>query len=274
MTAQFPIAKWSKTPAVNDQPGASAPWTEGQPAGTFNNGGRDVMAAVREELELETSFGWFSYGNITDNPTDGHDIFWSGSTQFSVAGDKLNIYAEDRRVKIIGATTGTVYGTIISNIFSAGNTICTVAIDGGGVLVNEPLTVSVGNEARSLPVEALWSAGTRLPFYNTTPPAPRWSLVSGLEDRMLISEAVGGTESSGSTWVITGLTSDPHAHPGSIGPNDNNIDRGLSSGGGGTNVAATGHGHPLTIDPVVVAVTHTGGWRPPRITVCIGNFDG
>ena len=70
------------------------------------------------------------------------------STQFRIAGaDHTDTYHVGRRVRAVGTTTGTIYGTITVSAFSTDTTI-TVEFDSGS-LSNESLTISVG----ILPVE-------------------------------------------------------------------------------------------------------------------------
>lgn len=68
---------------------------------------------------------------------------YASGTSFTIAGtDVTAIYAANRRIRAVGSSTGTIYGTISSSSFST-NTTVNITWDSGS-LSNESLTVSLG----------------------------------------------------------------------------------------------------------------------------------
>jgi hypothetical protein len=66
-------------------------------------------------------------------------IIWLSSNAFGVPGPDLRaIYEPNRRVKIVGAGTGTVYGGISTSTFANSVTTVNVFLDSGSIH-NEPL---------------------------------------------------------------------------------------------------------------------------------------
>ena len=109
---------------------------EGMLPSTLNNALRAVLVDVREWYNDSQ---WVVYG-------DGDSAFtitYGSATTFTVDGvDVTTFYHVGRRVRAVGTTTGTIYGTISVTTFST-NTTVTVVWDSGS-LQNETLTVSIG----------------------------------------------------------------------------------------------------------------------------------
>jgi hypothetical protein len=109
---------------------------EGMLPSTLNNALRAVLVDVREWYNDSQ---WVVYG-------DGDSAFtitYGSATTFTVDGvDVTTFYHVGRRVRAVGSTTGTIYGTISVTTFST-NTTVTVVWDSGS-LQNEALTVSIG----------------------------------------------------------------------------------------------------------------------------------
>jgi hypothetical protein len=109
---------------------------EGMLPSTLNNALRAVLVDVREWYNDSQ---WVVYG-------DGDSAFtitYGSATTFTVDGvDVTTFYHVGRRVRAVGTTTGTIYGTISVTTFST-NTTVTVVWDSGS-LQNEALTVSIG----------------------------------------------------------------------------------------------------------------------------------
>ena len=109
---------------------------EGMLPSTLNNALRAVLVDVREWYNDSQ---WVVYG-------DGDSAFtitYGSATTFTVDGvDVTTFYHVGRRVRAVGSTTGTIYGTISVTTFST-NTTVTVVWDSGS-LQNETLTVSIG----------------------------------------------------------------------------------------------------------------------------------
>jgi len=123
------ISTWSETAASNNSAAPNgAP--EGMSPSGVNDTIRECMAAIRVWYD---SGGW--------NPW-GHTTTYASGTSFTVATDVTTIYSASRRVKAVGAVTGTIYGTITSSTYGAPNTTVNVTWD-SGALVNEALTISL-----------------------------------------------------------------------------------------------------------------------------------
>ncbi len=112
------IKDWSTTAASNN---AAPPngFPEGMAPASLNDSSRQVMAEVRAWYEDPA---WIDYGN---DPTQ------TGGTTFTVATDLTARYAAGRRIRMIGTTPFTLYGTIASSSYSAPNTTVTVTMDSG-----------------------------------------------------------------------------------------------------------------------------------------------
>lgn len=124
------IEAWSTTAASNN---AAPPngWPEGQSPSSVNDCARQMMASLRTWYQ---DAQWMNLG---------YTHVYVGATQFKIAGvDVTSFYPVGRRVRAVGTSTGTIYGTITVSAFSTDTTI-TVLWDSGS-LSNETLTVSVG----------------------------------------------------------------------------------------------------------------------------------
>ena len=129
------IKDYSSTAANNTSVGGVS-IAEGMLPSSINNALRAILADTREWYNDSQ---WVIYG-------DGDASFtfaYASATSFTVAGvDVTSFYHANRRVKIIGSTTGTIYGTISSSSFST-NTTVNVTLDSGAIQ-NESITVYVG----------------------------------------------------------------------------------------------------------------------------------
>jgi hypothetical protein len=109
---------------------------EGMIPSTLNNALRAVLVDIREWYNDSQ---WVVYG-------DGDSAFtitYGSATTFTVDGvDVTTFYHVGRRVRAVGTTTGTIYGTISVTTFST-NTTVTVVWDSGS-LQNEAIAVSIG----------------------------------------------------------------------------------------------------------------------------------
>lgn len=123
------IRDWSTTPADNATAG-SINWAEGQPPSTVNDSARQMMADERGQWN---DGGWFVWG-------DTHTF--ASSTATTTTGDQRTTYLVNRRIRAVGTTTGTIYGTVSAVTYSA-NTAISYTWDSGS-LTNETLTIAVG----------------------------------------------------------------------------------------------------------------------------------
>jgi hypothetical protein len=122
------IEAWSTTAGSNNSAAPNG-FPEGMPPSGVNDAARQVMASVRT---------WYQDSQWVNL---GYTHVYVASTQFKIAGtDVTAFYPVGRRVKITGATTGTIYRTITVSSFSTDTTITVDA----ATIQSETLTVSVG----------------------------------------------------------------------------------------------------------------------------------
>jgi len=100
-----------------------------------------------------------NYGNGSGTPA----YTYVSANAFSVTGDATAAYHAQRRVKAVGNTTGTIYGSILFSDYSAGETTVDVLWDSDG-LESETLTIYLG-----------------LPADGTAPAATAAQILAGLE---------------------------------------------------------------------------------------------
>jgi hypothetical protein len=111
-----------------------------------NDSAREVMASVRTWYE---DAEWINFG---------YTHTYAAATQFTIAStDVTGVYVVGRRVRAVGSSTGTIYGTITASVFST-NTTVTVSWD-SGTLQNESLTISLGIAKCSSAIKSLNIAG-------------------------------------------------------------------------------------------------------------------
>ena len=125
------IKDYSTTAANNTSVGGIS-IAEGMLPSNINNAFRAVTADIREWYNDSQ---WVQYG-------DGDGSFtatYASGTSFTITGaDVSTIYHEGRRIKVVAATPGTIYGTISSSSFSTDTTV-NVTWDSGS-LSNEAIT--------------------------------------------------------------------------------------------------------------------------------------
>jgi hypothetical protein len=130
------ITDWSTTPGSNTSaPPNGAP--EGMLASLVNNVIRQVMADVRAHAE---DGGWLNRG---DSPG------YASATSFTMATDLTSIYGAGHRVRAVGSSTGTIYGTIDGSTYADPTTTVVVTFDSGS-LQNESLAISVGIDREAI----------------------------------------------------------------------------------------------------------------------------
>lgn len=126
------IKDYSTTASNNSSVGGIS-IAEGMLPSNINDAFRGLLADIREWYN---DAEWVIYGDGDASFT----IAYASATSFTVAGvDVTSIYHANRRVKIIGSSTGTVYGTISSSSFSTDTTV-NVTLDSGAIQ-NESITV-------------------------------------------------------------------------------------------------------------------------------------
>jgi hypothetical protein len=123
------------TTAANNTTIGSINTAEGMLPSNINNCFRGLGAEIREWYNDSQ---WVIYGD-GDN---GFTITYASSTSFTVSGvDVTTFYHVGRRIKAVGSSTGTIYGSISASTFST-NTTVTVTWDSGS-LSNETITIYV-----------------------------------------------------------------------------------------------------------------------------------
>lgn len=131
------IHSYSTTASENVQANTGVNWDEGMSPAAVNNSARQNMADIRGRWN---DASWFQYG--TGSKATVIPVYVSG-TSFKVAGVDVTAYWHvGRRVKAVGAGTGTIYGTISASAFSTDTTL-TVVWDSGS-LSNETLAIYAG----------------------------------------------------------------------------------------------------------------------------------
>ena len=129
------IKDYSSTAANNSAVGGVS-IAEGMLPSNINNAMRALTADIREWYNDSQ---WVIYGDGDGTFT----IAYASGTSFTVAGvDVRTFYHVDRRIKAVGSSTGTIYGSVSSVSFST-NTTVNVTWDSGS-LSNESLTIYVG----------------------------------------------------------------------------------------------------------------------------------
>jgi hypothetical protein len=129
------IKDYSSTSASNTSIGGIS-IAEGMLPSNINNAFRGLTADIREWYNDSQ---WVIYGDGDSTFT----IAYASSTSFTVSSvDVTSFYHVGRRIKAVGSSTGTIYGSISASAFST-NTTVTVTWDSGS-LSNETLTIYVG----------------------------------------------------------------------------------------------------------------------------------
>jgi len=131
------VGKYDTTAANNTATGTgSVSIAEGMLPSNVNNAMRDIMADIRQWYN---SAEWIEYGDGAGTYTPAY----ASGTSFTIAGaDVTSAYHVGRRVKAVGSSTGTIYGSITATAFST-NTTVTVSWDSGS-LSSESLTIYIG----------------------------------------------------------------------------------------------------------------------------------
>jgi len=142
------IGKYDTTAGSNSTTASNAvSVAEGMLPSNINNALRDIMADVRQWYNTAE---WIEYGDGAGTYTPAY----ASSTSFTIAGvDVTSAYHVGRRVKVVAATPGTIYGSITATSFST-NTTVTVGWDSGS-LSDEAIT--------SVHIGAISASNTSLP---------------------------------------------------------------------------------------------------------------
>ena len=108
---------------------------EGMLPSNLNNAIRALMKNTRDWFNESQ---WIEYGDGSGTPV----ITFVSTTSFKVTGDNSTAhYVANRRVKVTGSATGTIYGTISSSAFDSVDATTVVVVWDSGQLSSEVLRV-------------------------------------------------------------------------------------------------------------------------------------
>ena len=149
------IKDYSTTASNNTSVGGVS-IAEGMLPSNINNAFRAITADIRE---FYNDSQWVIYGD-----GDGaHTFAYVSGTAFTIAGANVtSVYHTSRRIKAIGSSTGTIFGTISSSSFST-NTTVNVTWDSGS-LQNETLVIylaALSQTNNSIPQNVIDSANLK-----------------------------------------------------------------------------------------------------------------
>ncbi len=208
------IENYSTTAATNS---ASPPngWPEGMAPSAVNDTGRQMMADIRAWYETAE---WINFG---------YTHAYASGTSFTIGGgvDRTSVYHAGRRVKAVGATTGTIFGTIAAASYSAPTNTATVVWD-SGTLLNEALSIFAHMLTANAGIPAVPArSGTRLLFPGVSTAPVGWTIdtTAALDNaairvRTSASAATGGSVdfstafANGNTGSYTLQAADIPAH--------------------------------------------------------------
>ena len=123
------IRDWDRD-ANNNQDPAPDGFKEGMAPGAVNNSSREVMAAVRRQMEVTQWFDW------------GHAVTYVSATSFSIPGDVTGVYHAGRRIWANMPIGGSIYGRVVSSSFVTSTTV-NMAWDSGALLLESGILMSV-----------------------------------------------------------------------------------------------------------------------------------
>ena len=137
------IGKYDTTAGSNSTTASnSVSVAEGMLPSNINNALRDIMADVKQWYNTAE---WIEYGDGAGTYTPAY----ASSTSFTIAGvDVTSAYHVGRRVKVVAATPGTIYGSITATSFST-NTTVTVDWDSGSLSDEAITSVHIGTISAS-----------------------------------------------------------------------------------------------------------------------------
>lgn len=154
------IAGYYTSPALN-----TALWPESMNPSAVNDAAREMQGDLAQFIRDDL---WIQYGD-GDGPGS---VSYVGAASFKVNGtDVTSAYHAGRRVKITGATTGTVYAVVQSSAFGTDTTV--TLMDATGNLQNETLTVWLSMAP---------AVNTSIPYFTSeasTAIVPAFSALSG-----------------------------------------------------------------------------------------------
>lgn len=196
-------------------------FAEFQSASSVNDGARQMQADAAGHY---FDHDWIEYGKgngAGDGTTDDYSVTYISSTQFRIdTADVTAAYHVGRKVRAVGAGTGTIYGAITATTYTGTNTEVTVSWESGG-LSNEALRIYIGPAAvnTSWPKKALEGQNidldaelqrakardTREVFVTANPVANVVTINLGLGDRFKSTLDQNVTTVTVTGWPATGI---------------------------------------------------------------------
>lgn len=153
------LTLYSTTPANNATIG-SISWAEGMLPSVVNDSARLVLTDLRSFLNVLAG-GWVEYGD----GDSGYTATYISGTSFKFTGvDLTAIYHVGRRIRLVAASPGTIFGTIATSAYVSDTTL-TITWD-SGTLSSEAITsvmvspVTVTNRNAPAIVAAQLPSGT------------------------------------------------------------------------------------------------------------------
>lgn len=133
------VYTWSTTASENVVANTGITWDEGMAPAAVNNSARATMVDLRTQWN---DASWFQYGLGTKAVA----ATYASSTSVTLVGSDATAYwTANRRVKAVGSSTGTIYGSVSSSSYNGGTSTTTVNFTwDSGSLANESLTIYAG----------------------------------------------------------------------------------------------------------------------------------
>lgn len=148
----------------------------------------------------------------------GDAVTRASGTAFTAEGDLRTTYADFRRVRVVGSSTGTIYGTVTSATYSA-NTAVNIAFFNAGTMANEALAVyvaaltdkSVPFYAPTMPIVTYPIAGTHFfvsddcgKLHHLNASASTFTLPDSTDNSVAVGQGMDLSTSSGAITLTAG----------------------------------------------------------------------
>lgn len=266
--------------------GGAVTWAENQPPSSVNNSVRQNLADIRLAFN---DLAWFSYGSgdqATGTSYLGVPYTYASATSVTVAGANVApVHEPGRRMRFVGATTGTIYGSIASSSYASATNTTTINLTfDSGSLANEALTGSLSQ----IPVTGKPISMASLGGTGSLSVSPQLVVTSSLANAVAvgptgltnptfqIDASGGGATSAGlkiSSFVSPGISAEIQA-VATDGVCTLNLDAGVSGGilqfGRNSSAACSAYFRVPIINTSTSALALTigaGGTTNPRFTV-------
>ncbi len=196
------LRNWLTTASLNGTADPDIRAQEGCAPSDINDDIRFMMAKERNTWQDADYFDW------------GDTATTASANTFAVPGDVTSRYIARRRFK--ATDSGTVYGTIVSSSFVAGNTTMTVVLDSGSfsgtlssVALGTQAPTNLSAPANFQKQEYATTAGTSTAYTAAFTPK-NVALTNGVNVRIKLDQTCGSTP----TLAVDGLTAKGIVKPG------------------------------------------------------------